>query len=114
MFAIPVMAITVLFLSATTAEATFNICQIVPQLCSSAPSASPSSSPEVSPSPEASASATVSPSPSEQPQKGCCTGTSGESFTNDGKPTYDPNRSDRGGKDPVIPKAAPATGFGSR
>lgn len=53
-----------------------------------------------------------SPVPSEAPQPGCCSPTSGESFTNDGKPTYDPNRSDRGGKDPVIPSAAPATGFG--
>jgi hypothetical protein len=77
------------------------------------PSPSPSASvgvspsPSISPSPEASAS--PSSSPSSTPQGGCCSPTSGESFTNDGKPTYDPNDPARGG---VLPSAPPATGRG--
>lgn len=71
-------------------------------------STSPTPSPEVSVEPSVEPSPTPSDSPA--PQGGCCSATSGESVVNDGKPTYDPNRSDRGGKDPVAPLGAPNTG----
>ena len=109
----------------------FNPCQYVPQLCSPAPSVSPSPVasvlpsalpswlpsilPSFEPSPSASASAepSVEPSPTSGGQGLTDPGPGGTSGS-DGHCTYDPNRSACGGKDPVVPNGAPATGFGPK
>ena len=76
------------------------------------PTPTPTPTEVCTPTPTASRTPEMSISPSPTPQSSCCTATTGESFTNDGKPTYDANRSDRGGVDYVVPSAAPHTGFG--
>lgn len=128
--------------SATYPLPSFNPCQYVPQLCSQAPtptpspSVAPSESPSASPSVEPSSSPCVevevvskdleinpcpsvepSASPSASPAQGNPGLTNpgpGGTSGSDGKPTYDPNDPARGGVAPVVPKAAPATGFGPK
>lgn len=128
------LGVIIYFLQIYPAHATFQVCEDWNE-CeypSPSPSVEPSASPSASPSeepceeeylkiaeiwiptpcPSASPEASPSAAPTDEPRPGLTNPGPGGTSGSDGHCTYDPNRSACGGTDPIIPKAAPATGRG--